>query len=146
MLELRSRAAFPALLRRPDYQLACFRRCEVEELVGAVLLRLPNLNRILIDHLGDDAQPGWAAVQASSMFLDELPEALTVFPVRFARVVLAKDRNEVTEEGGSAADVIGVIPSLGHVPWFSQGSPPEVPTEQIIRARSLMAREMLGTR
>ena len=103
------------LNRRGD-QLACFGRCEVEELVGAVLLRLSNLNGVLIDHLGDDAQPGGSAVQASSMFFNELPEATTVLPIRFARVVLAKDRYEITEEGVSAPHVIGVIPSLGHVP------------------------------
>jgi hypothetical protein len=109
-----------ALLNRLAYQFACLGRCEVEKLIGAVLLRLPNLNRVLIDHLGHYAQPGGAAVQASSMFLDELPEATPVFPIRFARVVLAKDRCEVTEERGSPPNVTGVIPSFGHVAWFSQ--------------------------
>src|ERR1700688_1600830 len=112
----------PSLPNGRDYQLACFGRGEVEELVGAVALRLPDLNRVLIDRLRDDAQPGWAAVQASSMLLDELPQAATVFPKRFARVVLAKDPCEVTEESVSAPGAVGVIPAFRHALFAGHGA------------------------
>jgi hypothetical protein len=39
------------LLNEPADQLARFGRREVEELVAAVFLRLPDLNRVLVDHL-----------------------------------------------------------------------------------------------